>query len=350
MFYLPRIAAGLLLAFLVCSEARAASSFYDVEVRVDVTDVNAAKAREKAMATANRKAFETVVGRLTTSRQASDLLGLSDQQLLNFIKEISVVSEKSSNVRYIADLLVTVNEDILKSYLSEKEVQTAVEASAKVTVIPVFHPFETDKPMLWEDENLWLKAWNERQSGNSPVSVTALKISSDISAEQAVVYDTEALESVRLNNNASDVYVLDAFYDGIDGLKIKMSSLKNADNAFETISVPGDKNQPEILFAQAVEAVSEHIENKIKEQNIAENQLLAGIDVVYDFSSLSDWVRTEKDVKSLPHVRDLSITAMTPGRVQFRLDYSGSDENISKELFSKGMVLKNYENIYQLER
>ena len=49
----------VVLAFV--GNVRADDSVYTVDVNVDVTDANASKAREKAMLSANRKAFETVV-------------------------------------------------------------------------------------------------------------------------------------------------------------------------------------------------------------------------------------------------------------------------------------------------
>lgn len=108
---------GLLAAAPVRAEDM---SLYDAEISVDVTSENASVAREKAMSEANRQALMLVAGRLTTKEGASVLNHLNDNQVLNFIKEVTVESEKVSDVRYLAQLKISINGDILKAYLSEK--------------------------------------------------------------------------------------------------------------------------------------------------------------------------------------------------------------------------------------
>lgn len=347
--------ASLLTAvFFVCNVARAESSVYTVEVSVDVTDTNASVAREKAMLAANRRAFETVVRKITTSQGAQGLMNFSDDQILNFIKEVSVVSEKSSNVRYIADLLVTINESILKAYMQEKEIDSVVEASSRVIVVPVFREFEADKPLLWEQENIWRLAWENKLPKNSLVKISSIPANdvsiSSIDAEKALSFDKSSLEEVLLNNNASDVYVVDAVYDGIDGLKVRLMSLKNANNAEDTVLVSGDRNHPAELMATAVDMVSAKIENKVKTASIAENQMLSTIDVIYNYSELRDWVATERLLKNIAYVRNLQVEAIGGGKVQFKLEFVGSDDKVWNALRANGLNLKQFDSIYLLER
>lgn len=115
-----------------------AADLYAVEVLADVTDVNASVAPEKAMAAANRQAFELVLKKITTPEHVAQIMTLNDNQILNFIKEVSVLSEKSSNVRYIAELRVKLNEAVVKRYMSEKQIPFMVDKAANVLVIPVY--------------------------------------------------------------------------------------------------------------------------------------------------------------------------------------------------------------------
>ncbi len=351
---LKRLGLLVLCGILLAMPAYAESPVYTVEVSVDVTDVNASQAREKAMVAANRRAFETVVRKITTAQGAQNLMNFTDNQILNFIKEVSVVSEKSSNVRYIADLLVTINESVLKAYMQEKEINSVVEASSKVVVVPVFRAFEADKPLLWEDGNIWRQAWENKEPRNSLVKISSLPANdvsfAAIDAEKAQAFDKAALEEVLLNNNASDVYVADAVYDGIDGLKVRLMSLKNASNAEETIMVPGDRGQSAELMAAAVDMVSAKIENKVKTASIAENQMLSSIEVIYNYPELRDWVATEKLLKSIAYVRGLQVEAMGSGKVQFKLEFVGSDEKVWAALRANGLNLKQYDEFYLLER
>lgn len=338
---------------LFCVSARAESPVYTVDVSVDVTDVNAAQAREKAMVAANRKAFETVVQKITTAQGAKSLMNFSNEQILNFIKEVSVVSEKSSNVRYIADLKVTVNENILKRYMNEKDVRTVVEAASNVVIIPVFREYPSDKPLLWEDNNSWRFAWENKAPRNSLVKISSVPANTisfaAIDAQKALAFNSAALEEIALNNNANDVYVADAVYDGIEGLTVHLSSLKKG-SGVETINVAGDRNQSAELMTRAVDEVSAKIENKVKVASIAENQMMSSIEVVYNFVSLKDWVATEKVLKSIAYVRNLQVEAMGAGKVQFKLEFVGADDKIWAALRSYGLNLKKYDSFYLLEK
>lgn len=353
MQYLKSLIVICFVVLAFAASARADDSVYTVDVSVDVTDANASKAREKAMLAANRKAFETVVRKLTTSQGTSALLGMSDDQIVNFIKEVSVISEKSSNVRYIANLKVTVSEPVLNAYMREKEINSVVAAASKIVVVPVFREFSSDRPLLWEDNNVWRKAWESAAPRNSLVKISSLPLNdismAGINAEKALAYDLPALQEVALNNNANDVYVADAVYDGIDGLKVRLFSMKS-NNAEETVNVPGDRNQSDELFARGIDEVSAVIENKVKAAGIAESQMANSIEVVFNFRNISEWVRVEKQLKSIAYIRGLQVEAMGSGKVQFKLEFAGSDDKIWGALRSKGFNLKDYGDFYLLER
>ena len=351
MFNIKFLAVAVLTTLLSFA-AWAQSSIYTVNINVDVTDVNAAAAREKAMNSAYRQAFDIVVRKLTTAQDAAQLSTMSDAQIVNFVKEISVVSEKSSNVRYIADLQVTLNEQVLKAYLQEKDIQTAVADKSKIVVVPIFRAFESDKPLLWEPQNLWLEAWQKRPVYESLIEIVPLPDTpiskAEISAEQASVYDTAALQEVALNNNANDVYVADAVFDGIEGLKITLTSLKS-EQAADVIRLPGDRKMAEQLLANAVEEVSKRIESKIKNANIAQSKVQSSIAAIYNYEKLSDWINVEKQLKSVPYVRKIQVDAMGAGKVQMKIDFVGSDERIWSALRNKGFNLKQFDDFYLLE-
>ena len=345
---------GLLALFLslFAFSAQAQTSPYSVEVKVDVTDVNAAQAREKAMRSAYRQAFETVLKKLVSTQDAATLSAMTDDQMVNFIQEVGIVSEKASDVRYIATLQVTINKAVLNAYLREKEIQTAVADKSKIIIIPIYREFEADGPLLWEQNNLWMQAWLNQPVADSLYEIEAIPQTAvskaEISAEQAQAYDAAALQEVALNNNANDVYVADAFFDGIEGLKITLTSLKS-DRAAEVILVRGDRNNPQVLLATGVEQVRQHIGNKIKNANLAQSRMQTTLPVLYNFDKLADWVKVEKLIKSIPYTKNLQVDAMGNGKVQFRVDMVGTDDRIWNAFRNKGLNLKQYDNFYLLE-
>ena len=126
----------LFLLTMFAFPAMAADNYFSI-VDVDVTDVNAAVAREKAMAQANRTAVNEAAAKFTDSKGMEVVHGLSGEQIMYFIKEATVLEERSSNVRYIAQLKVTVQNDVLRQYLQEKGLSEYGNAN-EINVIYLF--------------------------------------------------------------------------------------------------------------------------------------------------------------------------------------------------------------------
>ncbi len=343
---------GLLavLGLLVWGTAHAADERYAVEVSVDVTDSSASAAQERAMSEANRAAVLAVAKRITTSDGAARFGAMNDNQLVNFIKEVSVIEEKSSAVRYMATLKVVLNEDMLKEYMKERNIPIMVQNNSKTLIIPVFREFSSDAPMLWENSNLWKQAWDASPADGS-VRLVSLPASganySVIDARKALALDGEALDKLMRINNADDVYVLDATYDGIDGLIVRALSY-GGDN--RTIRVSGPRSSGMELFNNAVAEVKKQLENRISQKAIIDAAKENTIVVLYNFNALQEWVTTEKDLRSIGLVNGLETQALGAGKVQFKLMFAGTMDKLLQNFRSHAYRLLEHGNYYVLEK
>ncbi len=349
---MQRILIAIAFIFLISANLSHAQTnpLYTAEILVDVTADNASIAREKAMSQANRKAFLAIAARLTTASNVSSLSQLTDKQILNFIKEVSIISEKASDVRYIANLNVVVNENIFKDYMREKSISYAVGSNANILVIPTFREFSSDKPVLWEDNNPWRKAWEEKphQQGlitflslpNNPENISA------INADQALSFDGIALDKVGRLNGSADIYVADATYNGIEGLNITLRSYRNGTE--ETISVMGDRSPQ--LFEDAITEVTARINSKMKQQDIVDSQQKLEITVLYKYNNIGEWIKLEKDLKTIGIIDLISVDAIGNGKVQFKIHFVGSEDKLLRALRDKYYNLKNFGSFYNIEK
>lgn len=340
----------MLLCLLAARETAAADERFTVDINVDVTDVNASTAREKAMTEADKAAVLAVTKRISTAEGVARMSALNKDQLVNFIKEVSVIEEKSSPVRYIAHLRIVLNEDMLKQYMKERDIPLLLAGGGKILVIPVFREFSSDKPQLWESTNLWKQAWDNAADTSAvsfvPLAANAFNLST-LDAEKALALDGEALSKVIRADNAADAYVLDATYDGIEGLIVRALSY-NGDN--RTIRVAGSRSQGAELFANAVEAVKKQLEDHISAQTISENALENTMTVLYTFSRLPDWVAAERALSNTPIINDVAIQAFANDKAQIKLTYVGTEDKLIKMLNTQGYTLQNRGTYYLLEK
>ena len=350
MFKKLCLMAALLIALSGSQTAAAADERFSVDINVDVTDINASAAREKAMNEANKAAVLAVVRRISTAEGVTRMSALNANQLITFIKEVSVIEEKSSPVRYIAQLRIVLNEDILKQYMKERDIPLLLAGGSKILVVPVFREFSSDPPLLWENANLWKQAW-DAATNTSAVSFVSLPANAfnyaAIDAQKALALDGEALSKIINANNASDAYVLDASYDGIEGLIIHAASY-NGDN--QTIRVPGARSSGAELFNKAVAAVKQQLESKISAQNISENALENTMTVLFTFANLAEWSLAEKALADTPVVNKVDIQAFASNRAQLKLTYTGSETKLNRLLNTQGYTLRNQGNYHTLEK
>lgn len=337
--------------FFISQPTYAADERFVVEIKVDVTDENASIAREKALAGASRAAITAVASRISTQSGADRIASMTDAQLINFIKETSVIDEKNSDIRYMADLRILVNEDLLKEYMRERDIPLISKSDASVMIIPIFRELSDDTPMLWEADNPWKQAWDS-SSNTSAVKIFPIQSSvgnlETLDAKKAASKDISALEKVMKMSGASDVYVLDASYNGVEGLIINIFSLSGEN---KTIKVSGAKSSGAELFNQAVVEVRKELENMIlnrsQNQPLSENELT----VLYPFSSLGQWITTEQKIKSIDEISSIQVQAMAQGKAQFKITFHGSLELLQRQFLQKGYRLEdggNYMILYNL--
>ncbi|MBO5442778.1 MAG: DUF2066 domain-containing protein [Alphaproteobacteria bacterium] len=343
----------LLCLAVLCFAAPAAAQnndLYSAEIMVDVTAENASVAREKAMNEANRKAFLAVAGRFTTSSGVEALSSLSNAQILNFIKEVSILSEKVSDVRYIADLKVAINENIFKTYMREKNISFAVGSDANILIIPTFREFSGDTPLLWEEGNLWRKAWEEKPYQQGQIKISPLPSTEEnmsvMTAERALSQDGIALDKIARINGTTDIYTADAVYNGIEGLTVTLRSAKKGTE--ETINVSGERSPQ--LFEDAITEITARINNTIKQQDIADSQQKSEITVLYKYNAIRDWLSLEKTLKSIAIVDAISIDAIGSGKVQFKIHYVGNEDKLQRAVRDKYYNLRSFGSFYNIEK
>lgn len=325
---------------MLCALPVKAEEDFGVNIKVDVTDENSSAAQQKAMAGASKAAVVDAVKRISDQSGVEKISSMNNDQLMNFIKETSVSDEKTSTNRYMANLRLVVNMDLLKEYMRERQIYISDIVIPSVVVIPVFSEFSDDAPLLWEVGNLWKKAWDNTNI-DSKINFIVIKDTpvniSTISAQQARSLDAESLNEIKKFHNADDVYVLLAAYNGIEGLNIEITSLSGQRLEHQ---VKGSKSSGEELFNQAVSEIlpllEKQVEATITEEDVNTSQQAT---VLFPFDNLGDWVAAEGKIKAIPGITDFQVQAFSPGKVQFTVSYQGDIDSLKNSFRASGYQL-----------
>ena len=328
-----------------------AAGIYETDVVVDVVDRDAAKAREKAMVAANRQALINLLKKITTADGVAQVSELNDNQILNFVKEVSIVSEKVSDVRYMAELKVSFNEDILRQYLTEKGIPFTENGGFRALVIPLFHDAISGKVLLWEPENIWRKAWADNLGVSGLVEYQVVEPTGAnqemLNSGNVLEFDGATLEWLARNYKADEVYILDAMYIS-EGVQVKIFAPSGHGGIEQTVNVSGIPS--EAILADAVAKIKGVISDRIKRYNLEENTQRYEMMVLYEYNSVADWLRLLKELRKAPYVKSVKEDAIGAGKVQFRMEYVGNLSRLEQVLGSRGLSLQAYDGFYVIAK
>ena len=335
-----------LLSTLFALTVEASDSNYSSKIAVDVTASDSSTARQIAMNEANRRALTSVIRRLSTTEAVSKVESLTDAEILNFIQETSVVSEKTSPVRYMATLNVTINENLLKAYMREQGIPFGNVSSVNVIVIPVLKD-HSGRNVLWED-NDWRKSWETKRHKKGLITFNSIYPTasnySTIDADRALNLNGQALQEVSHNTGSDNIYIAYAFFKN-NNLNITISSYRSG--LIETIQI--EQTESDITaFTAAVEAVEAAINSHLKPQLIAETSQKSEINVLYEHGGLANWLNIERTLNQIDGIDNINVIAMNNDKVQFKIVYSGSQNALFNKLNNKSITLNENSGLYLL--
>ena len=336
---------GLLLSFNSYAEDM---KIYEANLEIDASANDASQAREKALAEANRKALYAVTNRISTEQSTQIFDDLNDNQILNFIYDVSVLNEKVVDARYIASLKITINAPILKSYLSEKDIPISILPQTQIIIVPIYRQSETSAPLLWEDENIWYTAWQEHTQKHGQISILPIEKNESykeiLGAEDAIQLNGLGLDSIKHKSNADNIYVAEVTAQN-NNLSLVLKSLTGG-----TVLSKIYEYQTNITFDKPIQDINTFIIEQIQKKNLSETSQQNALTLIYNFNSLKEWMTLKNQLKTITSIQETTIDAMSGQHIQITINFTGPVENLIQDFHKYGFSLNNNGNFYKLER
>ena len=322
---------SILLALGVIFQVQAEPR-YEADVSVDVTAKTVTEAKQKAISKAMRDGLNEVILGISTEESVKEVNKLNDNQLQHFITGVMVLKEKTSDVRYIADLRISVDENLLKAYMAENNLPIALSETQEAVIIPLLEK-EDDSLDVWGDDNFWRQAFVEHhylRKGNLEISTIDKNLGNIAMVKANRVYDLADGEYKELAdfNRADSIYV--AKYS----LKDKKIYVKGyPDRTVQEIVIENQK--PEELV-DGVIALLKPVKKNVSSQQAQYNMAPTQIEVVYSYPRLAAWMSLKQILDNNTQVQDIKIVSMSNNKVHFNFLYSGIIEKLQGTLEVNG--------------
>ncbi|MBN8196691.1 DUF2066 domain-containing protein [Thalassospira povalilytica] len=340
------LAGAVTVSALMAFPAFAQDIFTVTGVHVDESAETAAAAREKALEIGQRKAFEEVIARLTLPEDRAGLQMPAGSEITNMVRDFGVSNEKTSSVRYIADMTVRFKDDELRRFLRFRDISFAELQSKPVMIVPVYRT--SGYVTLWDDPNPWRDVWarNVATSGLVPIKapIGDLTDIGTVSAEQAENGSMERLAALAKRYGADVAVVASADVSGATGAETVDVTVTRYDpnNGPQVFGVQENTLPDETLnetLVRAAKAVQDQLADGWKRANLINYSTGGSLMVFIPITGLQDWAKIEDKLIGLPVVRNSRVVAMSRREVQLSLDFVGSTSQLQTALNQQNLNL-----------
>ena len=308
---------------------------FDADVSVDITAGTVNEAKKKAISKAMREGLSEIVSSISTEASVKEINKLNDNQLEHFITGVMVLMEKTSDVRYMADFRISVDENLLKSYMAENNMPIILRAEQQVLVLPIIEK-EDGTIYVWEEDNFWRQAFMEKKNlrrGNMNIRIMEKNLGNIATVKANRLFDLADGEFKELLNfNHAEVLYVVKYAEKEGKVFIK--------------EYPSGKTQETNIVADKLGETADNTLALFKSgqraavESTPANIMPERIDVVYSYTSLSEWIALKKLLEDNPQAQNIKLISMANGKVHFNFQYSGVIEKLQGMLETNGYKMR----------
>lgn len=332
------------------SSAFAAGDVYTVsDVPVDVSAGSASQAREQALERGHREAFERLLGRIVPAGEREAVPEMSYDGIANLVRDFQVSDERTSNVRYLADLTIRFRPEAVRRFLRDNGIAYAETVSKPVVVLPVFG--EAESAVLWDDPNPWREVWNRRESEPGLVPLTVplgdLGDIQAISATEALQGDQEAVAAIAGRAGAGDAVVAHLTLEGdpeagdaaarVVATRVGLSGPQHT--TIQTVRQASAKTLEEVL-ERAADAVAEDMEAAWRQANLVRFEDPHEVSVIVPLRGLDDWTKVRQRLSEVAVVGETALRRMSRAEAELDMTYYGDPEQLKRALRQSSLHLE----------
>jgi len=325
-------------------------------VPVDASGPNTVAARERGLDQGRMAAYRRLIRRLLPVEAQASVANLSQADVIDLVQEFSVANERSSAVRYLADLTIKFNPSSVRALFGSRQVPFAEIPSRPLIVVPVARLDAALPAVLWGDPDPWLSAFSRLPPGDGLVPlVMPLGDMADIAAltaDQALAGDVDALRAFAEARGGDGVVlaVVEPSLETPDAVQAMVSEFRNGGGRFDiTLATAGrGLSLLDPALDQAAAATLREVEEAWKRRTQLEVGVAGEIVAISDIAALADWLSLKTKLRNVPIVNRVDLQAITRSRVQVAVAHAGTTEQLRAAMALQALDLAEADGIWMI--
>ncbi len=320
-------------------------------VEVDVTDVDSATAKNKALVDVQMKAFAMLAEKLGNQSLVDSVSKYEPAKVMPYLRSLSIEEEATSPGRYQGKFTVRFLPAKIRGLYSAFGVDVPDVQAPAILMIPVW--VENGKPQVFTT-NPWADAWKQLRAEQADVPVIVPLADAEdrnlLTAEDALAKDPIKLELIRRRYDVKTVLVAIAEAAPEGGIRAKMEgSTALGKVKFDKVyaddsgSLPGSADVAVKRFHEVMIGKYHSDKAKVVEARRTEEKVKAAgpraIPVVVAFASPSQWNGLRSRILSTPGVIGVEIASLDGSGATVSLRFSGGVEDLQSSMQASGLKL-----------
>ena len=316
---------------------------------MDETAESAAAAREIALKKGQLLAFRRVLNRVVPIPQQSLMPDPTPAMLLDLVTGIEIKDEKTSTVRYLANLTVRFNQRAMRALMRKTGISFAETRGGPLLVLPVFQVAGTIQ--LWDAANTWLKSWQTAQAEDTLLQLVVplgdgLDIAT-ISPQQALEGDVSQFVKMmkRYRAKGAVLAVAELGTDMANGSSVVQLVLtrfiggrRGTTTVFSFSANPNSK--PETLLATARQKARDELVEGWKQNNLIrfgeKHQMLVSVPLL----GLAEWIEIRRRLSSIGLIESVELRSISLGEATLQIGHYGGQKQLALALTQHDMDLR----------
>lgn len=323
-------------------------------IPVDVTAATITDARERGLTQGRVAGYRQVIARIVAREDMDRVPQLSSTQIIDLVRDFSIANERSSAVRYLADLTVRFDPVAVRRLLRNANIPFTETLSKPLVVVPMMRSDAAAPWLLWDDTNVWRSAWARVPQDLGLVGLIVPAGTRDdaaaLSATQAAGKDLAALNALAQKYNAGGAVIVMATGMG-DMLEINVSEVRSdlpAEDMSLMESPQAGQSRDEFLTAAATGAAF-----AVQDSWMHRNRVAFGgttqITVLVPVTDLKDWLVVKKRLDDVPLIDRMDVQAMTKDRAQVTLYYAGAQRQLELAMSQHDLTLAQQNGVWIIQ-
>ncbi len=350
--------------------ARAADSVFEVaKISVDTTAKDAVAAKQKGMAEAEQRAFQTVLKRLVPLSAYAQLPTVSAEDVSSLVTGVAIRSEQYSTTRYIATLDVSFSAPGVKRLLQSYGVAFSEAQAPALTVLPIVIEKNAVRSSGAEG---WREAWEALDTSHSMTPATIVNPRAELTVETANAIlggDQSALATLQSQYGDRPWVVAEAkVADGKFVMRLVGEDSAGNINYVDELKLDG--RNAKTVAREAAEIAFGILENRWKVTQssgggpqptpttygeeppaagaapAAPGEVPRNLAASVEFSGLKDWQDIRARLMNVPGLQALEVNSLSARSAAVTFEFAGSLGRLQSELGTIGFSLEDRDGTF----